>query len=146
MSDAGRSVVGSATKAMSRRTLLLQGSAAAVVVSGLGKLSFAQTEKATPSPVADKSRAFPDKFLWGCATAGYQVEGNNTNSELWMMEYLPGSIFKEPSGDACDHYHLYPQDISMVAGQDTITLVATDALPAASGRALALRPRYAQTV
>ena len=31
------------------------------------------------------------------------------------MEYLPGSIFKEPSGDACDHYHLYPQDISMVA-------------------------------
>jgi beta-glucosidase len=115
MSDAGRSVGGSATKAMSRRALLLQASAAAVVASGLGKLSFAQTEKAMPSTVADKSRAFPDKFLWGCATASYQVEGNNTNTDLWMMEYLPGTIFKEPSGDACDHYHLYPQDISMVA-------------------------------
>src|ERR1700722_1248309 len=114
MSDAGRSVAGSAMKSMSRRALLLQASAAAVV-SGLGKLSFAQTGNATPSTVADKSRAFPDKFLWGCATAGYQVEGNNTNSDLWMMEYLPGSIFKEKSGDACDHYHLYPQDISMVA-------------------------------
>jgi beta-glucosidase len=32
-----------------------------------------------------------------------------------MMEYLPQSMFKEPSGDACDHYHLYPQDISMLA-------------------------------
>jgi len=31
------------------------------------------------------------------------------------MEHLPKTIFKEPSGDACDHYHLYPQDISMLA-------------------------------
>jgi beta-glucosidase len=114
MSDAWRSVTRPATKPMSRRALLLQASAA-VVVSGLGKLSFAQTAEATPATVADKSRAFPDKFLWGCATASYQVEGNNTNADLWMMEYLPGTIFKEPSGDACDHYHLYPQDIGMVA-------------------------------
>ncbi len=31
------------------------------------------------------------------------------------MEHLPQSMFKEPSGDACDHYHLYSQDISMLA-------------------------------
>jgi len=32
-----------------------------------------------------------------------------------MLEHLPKSIFKEPSDDACDHYHLYPQDIEMLA-------------------------------
>jgi beta-glucosidase len=53
--------------------------------------------------------------LWGAATAGYQVEGNSINTDLWLMEHLPGSIFKETSGDASDHYHLYPKDISMLA-------------------------------
>ncbi len=64
---------------------------------------------------AEKGKNFPEKFVWGCATAGYQVEGNNVNSDLWPLEYLPGGIFNEPSGDACDHYHLYPQDITMLA-------------------------------
>jgi beta-glucosidase len=90
-------------KTISRRGLLRSASAPGVV-GGLAKLSS-----------AEKNKAFPDKFLWECATAGYQVEGNNTSSDLWMMEHLPGSIFKEPSGDACDHYHLYPQDIGMLA-------------------------------
>lgn len=58
---------------------------------------------------------FPKDFLWGASTAGHQVEGNNINSELWMIEHLPGSPFKEPSGDACDHYHRYPQDIALLA-------------------------------
>jgi beta-glucosidase len=78
--------------------------------------SFAQTGGSKePDGQADKSKAFPDKFLWGCATAGHQVEGNNLNSDLWAVEHLPESMFKEPSGDACDHYHLYPQDIAMLA-------------------------------
>jgi beta-glucosidase len=81
----------------------------------MGKLSFAQAA-AGPAPTAGKKGdAFPDKFLWGCATAAHQVEGNNTNSDFWTMEHLSRSMFKEPSGDACDHYHLYPQDISMLA-------------------------------
>lgn len=67
------------------------------------------------SGAVDKTKAFPDKFLWGAATAGHQVEGNNINSDLWTLEHLPESMFREPSGDACDHYHLYPQDISMLA-------------------------------
>src|SRR5580658_2770655 len=101
-------------KAISRRELL-RGASAAVAVSGRGRLALADSRAQSGSPAPDKSKTFPDKFLWGCATAGYQVEGNNTNSELWMMEHLPGTIFKEPSGDACDHYHLYPQDIAMLA-------------------------------
>jgi hypothetical protein len=47
---------------------------------------------------------FPDGFLWGAATAAHQVEGNNTNSDIWLLEHLPETIFAEPSGDACDHY------------------------------------------
>lgn len=52
---------------------------------------------------------FPNDFLWGSATAGHQVEGNNSNSEVWTLEHLPNTPFAEPSGDACDHYHRYPK-------------------------------------
>ncbi len=99
---------------ISRRALLQTASAVAVagIVGGHG---FANASSNTPLAAAGQSKSFPDKFLWGCATAGHQVEGNNTSSDLWLVEHLPESIFKEPSGDACDHYHLYPQDISMLA-------------------------------
>lgn len=57
---------------------------------------------------------FPDDFLWGTATAGHQVEGNNVASDFWTLEHTPGSRFAEPSGDACDHYRLYRQDIALL--------------------------------
>ena len=109
----------SAVKTISRRSLL-QGASAATVVGMIGSSALAQAGQSeesasAASPATNKGKAFPDKFLWGCATAGHQVEGNNTSSDLWLIEHLPESIFKEPSGDACDHYHLYPQDISMLA-------------------------------
>ncbi len=62
-----------------------------------------------------KEFTFPKNFLWGAATAAHQVEGNNVNSESWVLEHLPGTIFAEPSGDACDHYHRYPADIALLA-------------------------------
>jgi beta-glucosidase len=113
MSDNLRGAAGPPANGVSRRDVLRQGSAA-IVLGGMGKLSFAQAASGA-SVTPDKGKAFPDKFLWGCATAAHQVEGNNTNSDLWAMEHLPQSMFKEPSGDACDHYHLYPQDIAMLA-------------------------------
>ncbi len=61
------------------------------------------------------SNEFPAGFLWGTATAAHQVEGNNTNSDFWVMEHLPGTVFAEPSGDAIDHYHRYPQDVALLA-------------------------------
>lgn len=119
MKDEKAPVAESAMKSITRRSLL-QSASAATVVGMVGSRSLSQTaggDQARPaaSGSADKSKTFPDKFLWGCATAGHQVEGNNTSSDLWLMEHLPGSVFKEPSGDACDHYHLYPQDTSMLA-------------------------------
>ncbi len=52
-----------------------------------------------------------ERFLIGAATAAHQVEGNNVNSDFWVMENLPDSTFTEPSGAACDHYHRYEEDI-----------------------------------
>ena len=103
---------------LSRRSLL-QGASAACLLSIIpsdSTANLAPGDGLTASPlVTDKSKSFPDKFLWGCATAGAQVEGNNTTSDLWALEHIPGGMFKEPSGDACDHYHLYSQDIAMLA-------------------------------
>jgi len=61
------------------------------------------------------SNPFPQDFLWGVATAGHQVEGSNVNSDTWLLEHLPGTIFAEPSGDAVDHYHRYREDIALIA-------------------------------
>ena len=58
---------------------------------------------------------FPDGFLWGAATAGHQVEGGNVNADMWPLEWAEPSLFTEPSGDACDHYHRYPEDIATLA-------------------------------
>ena len=58
---------------------------------------------------------FPDGFLWGAATAGHQVEGGNVNADIWPLEWAEDSLFTEPSGDACDHYHRYPEDIATLA-------------------------------
>ncbi len=58
---------------------------------------------------------FPEDFLWGAATAAHQVEGNNFNSDLWLLEHLQPTLFAEPSLDACDHYHRFPEDIKLLA-------------------------------
>jgi beta-glucosidase len=58
---------------------------------------------------------FPEGFLWGASTAGHQVEGGNVNADLWPLEWAKDSRFAEPSGDACDHYHRYPEDIATLA-------------------------------
>ena len=58
---------------------------------------------------------FPVDFLWGAATAPHQVEGGNVASDMWDMEFAPGSGWAEPSGDTCDHYHRYPEDIGLMA-------------------------------
>ncbi|WP_232549437.1 glycoside hydrolase family 1 protein [Propioniciclava soli] len=59
---------------------------------------------------------FPADFLWGAASAGHQVEGQNTSSDVWLLEHVEGSIFAEKSGDACDSYHRWPDDLDLVAG------------------------------
>ena len=59
--------------------------------------------------------SFPKGFFIGAATAAHQVEGNNIHSDYWAQEQLPHTSFTEPSGDACDHYHRYEEDIRLLA-------------------------------
>ena len=57
----------------------------------------------------------PDGFLWGVAGAAHQIEGGNWNNDWWQFEHTPGTAAGEPSGDACDHFWRYPDDIAMLA-------------------------------
>lgn len=58
---------------------------------------------------------FPKDYLWGSATAAYQVEGNNVNSDFWAEEQAEESPYADKSGDAIDHYRLYREDIALMA-------------------------------
>jgi beta-glucosidase len=58
---------------------------------------------------------FPNGFVWGTATAAHQTEGGNWNNDWWAWEHAPGTAVEEPSGDACDHYWRYPQDLDLLA-------------------------------
>lgn len=59
---------------------------------------------------------FPDGFLWGAATAGHQVEGNNVNSDVWALENVRPTAYAEPSGDAANSFELWPTDLDLVRG------------------------------
>ncbi len=64
--------------------------------------------------------AFPDNFLWGAATAAYQIEGavqeNGRGDSIWDAYCRkPGAIQGGSSGAvACDHYHRWPEDLDMI--------------------------------
>ena len=69
-----------------------------------------------PAVAATSARgAASPGFLWGAATAAHQVEGNNVNSDLWLIEHLKPSPFVEPSGDACDSWARHFEDVELVA-------------------------------
>jgi beta-glucosidase len=59
------------------------------------------------------SQAFPDGFRWGTATAAHQIEGGNWNNDWWAWEHTEGSGCVEPSGDACDSWHRWPEDVAL---------------------------------
>ena len=65
---------------------------------------------------------FPEGFLWGSATAGHQIEGDNIHSQAWHREQQPDCAgpdsegrMREPSGRACDHYRRYREDVDLLA-------------------------------
>ena len=57
---------------------------------------------------------FPDGFLWGAATSAHQTEGNNVASDFWALENRPGGFLPDRSGDACDSYHRWREDLDIV--------------------------------
>jgi beta-glucosidase len=71
-----------------------------------------------PSSAVQQAR-FPDGFLWGTATAAYQVEGawneDDKGESIWdRFTHTPGKVRGGTTGDvACDQYHLYPHDMAL---------------------------------
>jgi beta-glucosidase len=63
---------------------------------------------------------FPERFLWGAATAAYQIEGawdeDGKGESIWdRFAHTPGKICNGDSGDvAGDHYHHWAEDISLM--------------------------------
>ncbi|WP_077532353.1 GH1 family beta-glucosidase [Massiliimalia massiliensis] len=63
---------------------------------------------------------FPDNFLWGAATASYQIEGaynlGGRGESIWDRYCrTPGNIEDGTSGDdGCDHYHHYEEDVKLM--------------------------------
>jgi beta-glucosidase len=61
------------------------------------------------------ARRFPDHFRWGTATAAHQIEGGNWSNDWWQWEHTAGSGCTEPSGDACDSWNRWPEDVALCA-------------------------------
>ena len=72
-----------------------------------------------PSPAPITLR-FPEGFLWGSATASYQVEGavneDGRGPSIWdTFSHTPGKTNNGDTGDvADDHYHLYKEDMQLM--------------------------------
>jgi beta-glucosidase len=66
------------------------------------------------------TRAFPTDFVWGAATAAYQIEGaaneDGRGESVWdRFCATPGKVWNGDSGAvACDFYHRYPEDIALM--------------------------------
>ena len=71
-------------------------------------------------PSAAEMKGFPSDFLWGCATASYQIEGaieeDGRGPTNWdVFAHTPGKIANGDTGDvACDSYHRYQQDTQLL--------------------------------
>lgn len=61
------------------------------------------------------TRAFPEGFLWGCATAAHQVEGGSTNNNWWRYEQEGGIVTGESSLVANDEWHRYREDFDLLS-------------------------------
>jgi beta-glucosidase len=68
----------------------------------------------------DGQLRFPEGFLWGAATAAYQIEGavdaDGRGQSIWdTFSHAQGKTYHGDTGDvACDSYHRYPEDIALL--------------------------------
>jgi beta-glucosidase len=88
--------------------------AAAVAGVTLPKIASGQSQ---PQPA---SLRYPKGFMWGCATAAYQIEGgardDGRGPSLWdVFSHTPGKTHDGETGDvADDSYHLYKEDVKLL--------------------------------
>ena len=67
-----------------------------------------------------KHITFPSDFIWGAATASYQIEGaweaDGKGESIWdRFSHTPGKVLGGDTGDrACDHYHRWQDDLDLM--------------------------------
>lgn len=92
-------------------------------ISGAGALGLSAGPLSSAAPAAAGSGGycrFPPSFLWGCATASYQVEGaaaeDGRKPSVWdTYARQPGRVAQGQTGDvATDSYHRYKEDIRLL--------------------------------
>jgi beta-glucosidase len=102
----------------SRRTFARLFGAATLAPAAITNLSTAAHAQATPT--GPGARRFPKGFLWGSATASYQVEGavneDGRGISIWdTFSHTAGKTDKGDTGDvADDHYHRYKEDVQLM--------------------------------
>ncbi len=110
---------------MINRRQFLNYSAALAGVASLSRYSMAATPHFVPEdtsiPAVDVTGArFPENFLFGTATASYQVEGawnvDGKGESIWdRFSHTVGKVKGGDTGDvACDSYHRYKEDIALM--------------------------------
>ncbi len=105
---------------------------AAIAFSGLSLPKFAFGQ---PQSAANDLR-FPKGFVWGCATAAYQIEGgakdDGRGPSTWdVFSHTPGKTHEGDTGDvADDSYHLYKEDVQAAESPGCERLPHVDVLVA----------------
>lgn len=83
-------------------------------------MSISSTEE-TPEDAGNRPGGFPTGFVWGAATAAFQIEGaaaeDGRTPSIWdTFCRVPGAVVGGDHGDvACDHYHRWPQDLDLMS-------------------------------
>ena len=114
------------SKKVSRRTFAKVAGVAALAsaseLPSMGSNSVPQTR----AVIANNSgRDFPQGFIWGTATASYQVEGavkeDGRGPSIWdTFSHTPGKVANNANADtANDHYHLYKTDVQLMKALGT---------------------------
>ncbi len=93
-----------------------------VMKAGLtaGGALAAAASPALAAPPHPADLRFPEGFVWGCATASYQIEGavaeDGRGATNWdVFSHTPGRVANNDTGDvACDSYHRYREDIGLL--------------------------------
>lgn len=82
--------------------------------------SGAVQQNSQAAGVSARARRFPDGFLWGTATASYQIEGavreDGRAPSVWdTFSHKAGTTVNNATGDvASDHYHRYKEDVQLM--------------------------------
>jgi beta-glucosidase len=103
---------------LSRRTFARLFGSAALAPAALTNLATSASAQTAQS--ASATRSFPQGFLWGSATASYQVEGavheDGRGPSIWdTFSHTAGKTNNGDTGDvADDHYHRYKEDVALM--------------------------------